>query len=143
MAGSDVGSKVAIGVVALILWSGLVYFVGLNQGKADGAANVARLEREMAARDAMVVGAMSEARQNSQKNTCISNLKQIESAKEQWAMVNKMGATDAPTEQMLVGDATSGFLNAYPTCPTGGTYTIGNMSTRPTCTRAAEDHSLE
>jgi prepilin-type N-terminal cleavage/methylation domain-containing protein len=82
------------------------------------------------------------ARSNSQKNTCVSNLKQIESAKEQWAMVNKKGATDTPTSTNLVGDATSGFLKAYPTCPTGGTYTIGDMSTRPVCSKSAEGHAL-
>jgi prepilin-type N-terminal cleavage/methylation domain-containing protein len=83
------------------------------------------------------------ARANSQKNTCISNLKQIEGAKEQWAMANKKGATDSPTETELVGDATTGFLKAYPNCPSGGTYTIGNMSTRPTCSLAGSDgHTL-
>jgi prepilin-type N-terminal cleavage/methylation domain-containing protein len=82
------------------------------------------------------------ARTNSQRNTCISNLKQIESAKEQWAMVNKKGATDTPTSTNLVGDATTGFLKSYPTCPTGGTYTIGDMSTRPACSKSADGHVL-
>jgi prepilin-type N-terminal cleavage/methylation domain-containing protein len=82
------------------------------------------------------------ARTNSQRNTCISNLKQIESAKEQWAMVNKKGATDTPGSDDLVGDATTGFLKSYPTCPTGGDYTIGDMSTRPACSKAADGHVL-
>ncbi|MEZ0324688.1 MAG: competence type IV pilus major pilin ComGC [Fimbriimonas sp.] len=82
------------------------------------------------------------ARSNSQKNTCLSNLKQIESAKEQWAMVNKKGATDTPTSTNLVGDATTGFLKSYPTCPTGGAYTIGDMSTRPVCSKSADGHVL-
>ncbi|HSI73740.1 MAG TPA: prepilin-type N-terminal cleavage/methylation domain-containing protein [Fimbriimonas sp.] len=82
------------------------------------------------------------ARSNSQKNTCVSNLKQLESAKEQWAMVNKKGATDTPTSTDLVGDATTGFLKAYPSCPTGGTYTIGNMSTRPSCSKSTDGHAL-
>jgi len=83
------------------------------------------------------------ARANSQKNSCIANLKQIESAKEQWAMVNKKGATDTPTSTDLVGDASTGFMKAYPSCPTGGTYTIGNMSTRPVCSKSSSDgHTL-
>src|ERR1051325_1964951 len=73
------------------------------------------------------------ARANSQRNSCIANLKQIESAKEQWAMVNKKGSTDTPVSSDLVGDATTGFMKSYPACPTGGDYTIGDMSTRPTC----------
>ncbi len=76
------------------------------------------------------------ARTRSQTNTCVSNLKQIESAKEQWAMVNKKGATDTPADTDLVGTASDGFLKVYPTCPTAGTYTIGNMSTRPACSTA-------
>lgn len=76
------------------------------------------------------------ARTRSQTNTCIANLKQIESAKEQWAMVNKKGATDKPSNAELTGDATTGFLKTYPSCPTDGTYDNGDMSTRPTCTVA-------
>ena len=82
------------------------------------------------------------ARANSQKNTCVSNLKQIESAKEQWAMVNKKGAGDTPNSGDLVGSATTGFLKTYPSCPTSGTYTIGDMSTRPSCSNAAAGHAL-
>ena len=83
------------------------------------------------------------ARTNSQKSTCVANLKQIEGAKEQWAMVNKKGATDTPSSTDLVGDATSGFLKVYPSCPTSGTYDIGNMSTRPTCSNSAAGHVLQ
>ncbi|CAN5339675.1 N/A [soil metagenome] len=82
------------------------------------------------------------ARATSQKNTCIANLKQIESAKEQWAMVNKKGATDSPVSSDLVGTATDGFMKAYPLCPTSGTYTIGHMSTRPVCSKSADGHVL-
>ena len=82
------------------------------------------------------------ARARSQTSTCIANLKQIESAKEQWAMVNKKGATDSPVSSDLVGGATDGYLKSYPSCPTSGTYTIGNMSTRPVCSKSADGHVL-
>ncbi len=82
------------------------------------------------------------ARANSQKNTCISNLKQIESAKEQWAMVNKKGATDTPASGDLTGTATTGFIKTYPLCPTSGDYTIGDMSTRPVCSKTTDGHAL-
>ena len=85
---------------------------------------------------AIAVPNFIQARTRSQISTCVSNLKQIEGAKEQWAMVNKKGATDTPTSTELVGDATTGFIKTYPSCPTSGTYTIGNMSTRPVCTVA-------
>lgn len=82
------------------------------------------------------------ARSRSQTSTCIANLKQIESAKEQWAMVTKAGATATPTSTDLVGGATDGYLKSYPACPTSGAYTIGNMSTRPVCANAASGHVL-
>jgi prepilin-type N-terminal cleavage/methylation domain-containing protein len=82
---------------------------------------------------AIAVPNFIKARQNSQDRTCIANLRQIESAKEQWAMEAGAGATSTPTQAQLVGDATTGFIKVWPTCPTSGTYTIGDMSTRPTC----------
>jgi prepilin-type N-terminal cleavage/methylation domain-containing protein len=74
------------------------------------------------------------ARTNSQTNGCIENLREIEAAKEQWAMVLKQGPTATPGSTDLVGTVTTGFLKTFPSCPGGGTYTIGNMQTRPTCT---------
>jgi prepilin-type N-terminal cleavage/methylation domain-containing protein len=74
------------------------------------------------------------ARQNSQKNACINNLRQIDGAKAQWALENKK--TDGDT-------ATSGDLSPYlkgnlmPTCPAGGAdYVINQNSTPPTCGNA-------
>lgn len=83
------------------------------------------------------------ARANSRKSACVANLRQIEGAKEQWAMVAKKGATDTPTSDDLLGTATTGFLKSWPSCPVSGTYTIGNMSTRPTCSKSSEGHVLE
>jgi Tfp pilus assembly protein PilE len=83
------------------------------------------------------------ARTNSRKSACVANLRQIEGAKEQWAMVAKKGATDTPTSDDLLGTPTTGFIKSWPSCPVGGTYTIGNMSTRPTCSQTAEGHVLE
>ena len=69
------------------------------------------------------------ARTNSQKSTCIANLKQIETGKEQWAMENGQPSTATPTQAQL----TPNYLKTWPTCPTSGVYTIGDMSTRPVC----------
>ena len=82
------------------------------------------------------------ARARSQTSTCVANLKQIESAKEQWAMVTKAGATATPTSDDLVGSATDGYLKSYPACPTSGAYDIGDMKTRPTCSNSADGHVL-
>jgi competence protein ComGC len=92
----------------------------------------------------MIIGILSliavpnflSARSNSQKNSCNANLHLIEAAKEQWAMDKKKGTTDTPTSTDLIGTVTDGYIKHYPSCSAGGTYTIGNMVTRPTCTIA-------
>ena len=70
------------------------------------------------------------ARANAQANGCINNLRQIDAAKNQWAMENHKGANDTPTESDLLPY----FKNhQFPHCPSGGTYTIGQNSVPPTC----------
>ena len=74
------------------------------------------------------------ARESSRTKTCIANLKQIDAAKEQWAMENKAKDGDA------CGNLVPDYLKAMPSCPAGGTYTIGNVGTNPTCSIAG--HAL-
>lgn len=81
---------------------------------------------------AIAVPNFLKARETSRSKTCIANLRQIESAKEQWAMENNQGSTATPTQANLEPD----YVKNYPTCPSNGTYTIGNMSTQPVCSVA-------
>jgi prepilin-type N-terminal cleavage/methylation domain-containing protein len=78
------------------------------------------------------------ARNTAQKNTCINNLRQIDGAKQQWALENKKADTDSPNSTE-VGDY---IKNGFPTCPSGGTYTIGPVSTDPSCNATSGDHVL-
>ena len=71
-------------------------------------------------------------RKTSQATACVSNLKQIQSAKEQWLMSH----TDAPTLAQLT-TGTDALLKSTPECKAGGTYTIGDASTDPTCSIGA------
>jgi prepilin-type N-terminal cleavage/methylation domain-containing protein len=71
------------------------------------------------------------ARETSRTKSCIANLKQIEAAKEQWAMETRAASTATPTAANLYG--ATAYVKNTPTCPSGGTYTIGDMNTRPTC----------
>jgi prepilin-type N-terminal cleavage/methylation domain-containing protein len=70
------------------------------------------------------------ARGTAQKNACINNLRQIDGAKEQWALENKKSAGAAI-------DTTG--INAYikgqttPLCPAGGTYSYNVIDTPPGC----------
>ena len=76
------------------------------------------------------------AREQSRAKSCSANLKQIDAAKEQYAMDQKKNAGDAVADfSVLVG--TSLYLKATPACPSGGTYTIAGVSTDPTCTKTS------
>jgi prepilin-type N-terminal cleavage/methylation domain-containing protein len=71
------------------------------------------------------------ARDSSRRNTCIANLKQIDSAKEQWAMDTRRNAGDACAMTNIAGAGL--YLKATPACPSGGTYTVNNVGTNPAC----------
>jgi competence protein ComGC len=71
------------------------------------------------------------ARQTAQMNACINNLRQIDAAKQEWALENNKKGSDMPTQSDLVR-----YINnngQFPVCPAGGAYTIGAVSNAPTC----------
>ena len=70
------------------------------------------------------------ARDTAMQNACINNLRQIDAAKQQWALQNSKSAGDVPTEADLKPFLKDGV---FPVCPSGGTYTIGAVSNSPTC----------
>jgi len=75
------------------------------------------------------------ARTTSQTNACINNLRQLDGAKQQWALETKATSTATPTSanvQVYLGRGTAG---TYPSCPAGGTYTLNNLQTGPTCNK--------
>lgn len=86
---------------------------------------------------AIAVPNFIQARNTSRSRTCIANLRQIEAAKEQWAMENNQGAAATP----VWADLTPTYMKAQPACPSNGNYTIGNISTNPTCSTGAP-HNL-
>ncbi len=90
-----------------------------------------------------VLGAMSaiaipnfvKARTVSQQNACINNLRQIDAAKQQWALEKGKQATDVPAMEDL-----KPYLQRIPHCPAGGTYTLNAVGQPPTC--SIPDHRL-
>ena len=84
------------------------------------------------------------ARNSSRGKSCVANLRQIDSAKEQYMMDNR--TTTAPSAMTnLVPD----YIKSTPACPSGGSYTLGNATTAPSCsigtngtTDTTDDHSL-
>ena len=72
-----------------------------------------------------------QAKEN-QENTsaCVSNLKLIQQAKQQWAQDHNQPPDAVPTPQDLVVYLPD---QLFPQCPVGGHYTINAVSNLPTC----------
>ncbi len=69
-------------------------------------------------------------RETTRSKSCIENLHKLQGAKEMWAMDN-----NAPPDSAVNGatDLVPEYLRLLPTCPSGGTYTLGAVNTIPTC----------
>lgn len=82
-------------------------------------------------------GAATTTRANSleirQRNICINNLRQIDAAKNQWALENKKTNGDAVTEDDIKPYIKLDADGNLPKCPAGGKYTIGKVGENPTC----------
>jgi type II secretory pathway pseudopilin PulG len=73
------------------------------------------------------------ARTQSQKNACINNLRQIDSAVQTWALENKQPTSANPGFTDI-----SSYLKNQVVCPSGGTafsdsYTLNGITNKPTC----------
>jgi prepilin-type N-terminal cleavage/methylation domain-containing protein len=69
------------------------------------------------------------ARETSRAKSCCANLRQIETAKEQWAMDNKAANGDD-----VSGDLWPDYVKQEPSCPSGDTaYTINAVGTNAEC----------
>ena len=81
---------------------------------------------------AIAIPSFVRARQSSQTNACINNLRQIEGAKDQWAIENGAETGDDPTE--AVGGLTYlDYLKSTPECPVDGVYAVGVIGTDAAC----------
>ena len=70
------------------------------------------------------------ARNSAQTNACINNLRQIDGAKQQWAI--EFRQTDAALP--VAADVTPYLKGGdMPDCPASGVYTIAIVSANPTC----------
>jgi len=86
------------------------------------------------------------ARQVSQKNACIANMKQIDGAINTWALeMNKVNGADPNTSLGEIFGATQ-YIKTTPACPANGTYTyltVGSTQGHVECFLAtAEGHTL-
>jgi outer membrane lipoprotein-sorting protein len=72
----------------------------------------------------------SVAAENSQRNVCINNLRQIDAAKNEFALEKGKANGTVVTEDDIAPYIMGGKM---PTCPSGGKYTIGKVGETPTC----------
>ena len=74
------------------------------------------------------------SRSQTQKQTCIENLSQIESAKQVWGMENGKKEGDVPQTDDLIGSTS--YIKRMPECAGGGTYDFKGIGETATCTEA-------
>ena len=92
-------------------------------------------QQQMPAEDPQPVAAPEPATGQSaavaaQINACINNLRQIYAAKQEWALENEKTDDAVPTALELLPYLPDAI---FPTCPSGGTYTINAVGVPPTC----------
>jgi hypothetical protein len=73
------------------------------------------------------------AAQNRQRNACINYLRQFDAAKNQWALEKGKKNGDAVTEADIKPYLKLDAQGNLPKCPGGGTYTLGKVGEKPTC----------
>ena len=91
------------------------------------------------------------ARQTSQTNACINNLRQLDGAKQQWALENGKQAVDVPADADVMpylGRGQNGSLNnvhcplVAPNAAACAGYTINAVGTAPVCNQInAQTHN--
>lgn len=83
---------------------------------------------------AIAIPSFVKARNTSQQNACINNLRQIDAGKEQWAMAERKSDGDA-----VVTTSVDTYIkgSTTPDCPGGGTYDYRNIGSNPDCSIAA------
>ena len=78
-----------------------------------------------------------QARESSRAKACVANLKQLDSAKQQYMMdknastFTSVTGTNASTD--LYGGLVTQYIRSAPLCPAGGTYATGDGTTSPSC----------
>lgn len=77
---------------------------------------------------AIGIPAFSQAREMSQENISINQMRLIQAAKDQWALENNQPLSATPTWEDLMP-----YLEEKPVCPDGGEYTIGSVGEPVSC----------
>ncbi|MDD5139744.1 MAG: hypothetical protein PHY43_05715 [Verrucomicrobiales bacterium] len=92
---------------------------------------------QIAAENQQARAAAQQADEEAARNTCINNLRQIDAAKQQWALEHGKTATAIPVAQDLLPYFKDGI---FPACPSDGTYTLNAVGELPSC--SVQGHTL-
>ena len=135
---------IPIGSILVILTSGLAAGGGLliKQRQSRISLGVAIFVASVWVCTVMSGIAFVRARNTSSANACINNLRQIDGAKQQWALEHNATTNSCPTWndiRIYCGRSPEGVTL---TCPQGGTYTIGRVDEPPRCSIGTGTHVL-
>jgi regulatory protein YycI of two-component signal transduction system YycFG len=101
----------------------------LNTTLTAAQQQQAQLE-QIAAENEQARAAAQQSDADAERNACINNLRQIDAAKQQWALEKNKTADAVPIEQDLLPYFKDGV---FPACPSGGVYAINAVGEVPTC----------
>jgi len=92
---------------------------------------------------AIAVPNYTRSREESHKNGCVANLRQISSAIDQWVIENKIHTGVVPSDSQEE-EIYAYIKGARPRCPGGGTYTIHEVGAleQVTCSLADRGHRI-
>jgi prepilin-type N-terminal cleavage/methylation domain-containing protein len=88
------------------------------------------------------------ARLKAQESACINNLKQIDGAKQTWALENRASQTSVPALSNIQPYLGRGTAGTAPTCPADAansfatSYSLNDLQTTPTCLIVPATHVL-
>ena len=104
--------------------------------KAQAQIEAAQSQLAAARRAAAANPAPSPASPEAMMNSCINHLRQMDAAKNQWALENSKTADAVPTERDIAPYIKLDADGNLPKCPAGGVYTLNAVSASPTCSIA-------
>jgi prepilin-type N-terminal cleavage/methylation domain-containing protein len=82
------------------------------------------------------------SREQARQTTCLNNLRVIEGAVQQWALLTKKDGSEPVTYQDI-----SSYIKNSVVCPSGGrsfedSYTVTTVDERPVCARKPDSHKM-
>lgn len=92
---------------------------------------------------AIAVPNFLQARELSRSKSCVANLRQIDTAKQQYLLDKNVGTfANVTSADTTLGGLAPLYVRSLPKCPLGGVYSTGTESTDPSCSLAANNMTM-